>query len=184
MRWLSARWQPAGGDCIFVSTGQCERCDPTRCDAAVAQPLPGVAVRSLCCRRYSVLTCHLSPRSQLEVNGTSSEPVPALIQAHARERVARHWPVVRAFECRTVRCCGAQGLLEHGEWVVFTTEDGFTKAGIVQQVAAGHYNRTTGRRPSSPQFAVFERVPGANYFVNWSGSEEVQVRADALPMAW
>ena len=112
------------------------------------------------------------------------EPLPALIQGLVRERVVRHWPLVRAFECRTARCCGAQGLLEPGEWAIFTSEDaGRSKAGIVQQVGASRRFHLQSEYWGPPEFitiSVYERVPCKDYFVKWSGSEVTYVRKEAL----
>ena len=111
------------------------------------------------------------------------EQLPAHIQGLVRERVVRHWPLVRAFECRTARC-SAQGLLEPGEWAIFTSDDaGRSKAGIVQQVGASRRFHLQSEYWGPPEFitiSVYERVPCKDYFVKWSGSEVTYVRKEAL----
>ena len=110
------------------------------------------------------------------------ESLQALIQGLVRERIVRHWPLVRAFECRRdssmLLCAG----LHAGEWCLFapSAEDGSPRAGIVRQVGVSGPLHSECFSPPCARVAVFSCVPGTHFFVNWSDTEDVYVRAQAL----
>ena len=111
------------------------------------------------------------------------------IQDMVRERVAAHWPFVRAHEHRTRP---AASLVAVGEWIVFTSSfvyrhfavvDGALDLLLVGKVVQVGTRRVPNGEGVAPvlKVAVYDRVPGTDHFVRWSpaahSTEDVQPRA-------
>ena len=130
------------------------------------------------------------------------------IQDMVRERVATHWPFVRAYEYR-VR--PAAGLVAVGEWIAFTASwsmlnakrrrnDGLLVGKVLQVgVAPVALLQSDYWAPADHlKVAIYDRVPGTDHFVKWSGDMQhcgVQPQAvlavgfcmepvESLPLSW
>ena len=138
-------------------------------------------------------------------NETPSLPVEIqqLIQDMARQRIARNWPLIRAFECRISSAAAASFPLDVEEWIVFSSSGcdetlsvgKVLKLGVAQRFE--HQSEYWGP-PNLLEVSVYRRVTDA-HFVCWSpaasSTQNVHPRAllavgfsmepvEQLPLSW
>ena len=106
----------------------------------------------------SLLLAPMAEDGEADIKRSLDDDVQRLIQNMVRDRVARHWPLVRAFECRTSSEATVNLPLKVDKWIVFSSfnhdEALFVgkvlKLGVSPRLA--NLSTSTGSRPICSQW--------------------------------